>query len=117
MLLRLLGEVSKLIEMSTRWWKNCVVLKCISKTKWFGQDVYEVDGFVLVHFGRPIPADGEPVQRNEGVGILLNPTMAAAWRNSWECWRAISSRIVSVCIQFQKDALLVVSADKMATFI
>ena len=25
--------------------------------------------------------------------------MAAAWRNSGECWRAISSRIVSICIQ------------------
>jgi len=30
-----------------------------------------VDGFVLVHSGRPVPAGGEPVQRNEGVGILL----------------------------------------------
>ena len=62
----------------------------ISETKWFGQGVYEVDGFVLVHYsGRPTPADGELVQRNEGVGILLNPVMAVAWRDS----------IVSVCIQ------------------
>ena len=74
----------------------------ISETKWFGQDVYEVDGFVLVHSGRPIPADGEPVQRNAGVGILLNPTMATAWRDSGERWRAVSSRIVSVCIQLQR---------------
>jgi len=73
----------------------------ISETKWFGEGVYEVDGFVLVHSGRPVPADGEPVQRNEGVGILLNSTMATAWRNSGECWRAISSRIVSVRIQIQ----------------
>ena len=36
------------------------------------------------------------VQRNEGVGILLNPTMAAPGRSSGKCWRAISSRIVSV---------------------
>ena len=74
----------------------------ISEMKWFGQDVYEVDGFVLVHFGRPIPADGEHVQRNAGVGILLNPTIAAAWRDSGECWRAVSSRIVSVRIQLQR---------------
>ena len=74
----------------------------ISETKWFGQDVYEVDGFVLVHSGRPIPADEEPVQRNAGVGILLNPTMAAAWRDSGECWRAVSFRIVSVHIQLQR---------------
>ena len=74
----------------------------ISETKWFGQDVYEVNGFVLVHSGRPFPADGEPVRTNAGVGILLNPTMAAAWRDSGECWRAVSSRIVSVCIQLQR---------------
>ena len=36
----------------------------ISETKWFDQEVYEVDRFILVHSGRPIPADGEPVQRN-----------------------------------------------------
>ena len=70
--------------------------------KWFGQDVYEVDGFVLVHSGRPIPADGELVQKTTGVGILLNPTMAAAWRDSGEYWRVVSSRIVSVHIQFHR---------------
>ena len=59
-------------------------------------------GIVLVHCGRPIPADGEPVQRNAGVGILLNSTMAAAWRDSGECWRAVSSRIVSVHMQLQR---------------
>ena len=73
----------------------------ISEIKWFGEGVYEVDGLVLVHSGRPVPADGEPVQRYEGVGILLNSTMATAWRNSGECWRVISSRIVSVRIQIQ----------------
>ena len=73
----------------------------ISKTKWFGQGVYEVDAFVLVHFGRPIPADGEPVQRNEGVGIVLNSAMATAWRSSGESWRTVSSRIISACIQLQ----------------
>ena len=70
--------------------------------KWFGQDVYEVDGFILVHSSKPIPADGEPVQRNAGVSILLNPTMAAAWRSSAERWRAVSFRIVSICIQLQR---------------
>ena len=73
----------------------------IRETKWFGQGVYEVDGFVLVYSGRPMPADGEPVWRNEGVSILLNLVMAAAWRNSGEYWRAIRSRIVGICIQLQ----------------
>ena len=43
----------------------------ISETKWFGQDVYEVDGFVLIHSGRPIRADGEPVQRNAPCTLWL----------------------------------------------
>ena len=71
----------------------------ISETKWFGEGVYEVNGYVLVHSGILVPADGKPVQRNEGVGIHLSSTMAAAWRKSGEYWRAISSRIVSICIQ------------------
>ena len=78
---------------------------CRFDIKWFGEGVYEMDGFVLVHSGRPVPADGEPVRRNEGVGILLNPTMATAWRNSGECWRTIISRIVSVRIQIQGCSL------------
>ena len=43
----------------------------------------------------------EPVQRYEGVGKLLDPVMATAWRNSGECWRTISSRIVSIHMQLQ----------------
>ena len=49
-----------------------------------------------------MPADGEPVQRNKGVVIVLNSTMVAAWRNSGECWRAISSRIFSIHIQLHE---------------
>jgi len=33
------------------------------------------------------------------VYTLLNPTMAATWRNAGEFWRAISSRIISIRIQ------------------
>ena len=50
----------------------------IREMKWFGQDVYE-NGFLLVHpFWQVNLADSEPVQNNEGVSILLDPTMAAA---------------------------------------
>ena len=66
----------------------------ISETKWFGQGVYEVDGFVMVHSGRPVPTGDDPALRNEGVGIVMSSTVATAWRSSGECWRAISSRIV-----------------------
>ena len=58
-----------------------------------------MNGYVFVHSDRPVPAERELVLRNDSVGILLNPIMAAAWRNSGECWRTISSRIVSIHIQ------------------
>ena len=38
----------------------------ISETKWFGQDIYDVDGFLILHSGRPVPEAGEKVERNEG---------------------------------------------------
>jgi len=66
----------------------------ISESKWFGQGVYEVDGFILVHSGKPLPSGDDPVLRNEGVCIVMNPVVAAAWREFGECWKAVSSRIV-----------------------
>ena len=51
----------------------------VSETKWFGQGVYEVDGFVMVHSGRPVPGESDLVIRNEGVGIIMSPSVAAAW--------------------------------------
>ena len=37
----------------------------ISDTKWFGNAVYKVDGYVILHSGRPVPADGDKAIRNE----------------------------------------------------
>ncbi len=65
----------------------------ISKTKWFGQAVYEVEGYTILRSGRPIPTEG-PMVRNEGVAVVLNPTLTAAWRGAGEVWSAVSSRIV-----------------------
>ena len=31
--------------------------------QWFGQGVYEVDGFVMVHSERPLPSGDDPVLR------------------------------------------------------
>ena len=66
----------------------------VSETKWFGQGVYKVDGFVMVYSGRPLPGVDDPVMRNEVIGIVTSPAIAAAWRSSGECWRALSSRIM-----------------------
>ena len=31
----------------------------ISETKWFGQSVYDVDGFLILHSGHPVPGSDE----------------------------------------------------------
>jgi len=66
----------------------------ISESKWFGQSMYNVDGLVMIHSGRPLRNGDDPVLRNEGVGVVMNPVVTAAWRDSGECWKVISSRIV-----------------------
>ena len=72
----------------------------ISETKWFGAAVYDVDGFTLLHSGRPLPEDS-PMERNEGVGIVLDPTLSAAWRAGGEIWKAVSSRIILAKFKLQ----------------
>ena len=43
----------------------------ISETKWFGSAVYSVDGLVILHSGRQVPADGNKTLRNEGVAVIV----------------------------------------------
>ena len=49
-----------------------VSVAAIQKTKWFGKDVWQADGHTFLHSCHPLPKDGEPAVRNEGVGILLD---------------------------------------------
>ena len=65
----------------------------ISETKWFGQAVYQVEGYTILHSGRSVPVES-PLHRNEGVGIVLDPALAAAWKAAGEDWSAVSSRVV-----------------------
>ena len=64
-----------------------------SETKWFGKAVYVVEGYTILHSGRPLPEES-PMVRNEGVGIVLDPALSAAWRDAGEVWKAVSSRTV-----------------------
>ena len=72
-----------------------VSVVAIQETKWFGKVVWQADGHTFLHFGRPLPKDGEPAVRNGGVGILLDERATAAWKEVGEVWNAISSRIVT----------------------
>ena len=49
-----------------------VAVAGIQETKWFGSDVWNADGYTLLHSGCPLPEESDPQVRNEGVGILLD---------------------------------------------
>ena len=71
-----------------------VAIAGIQETKWFGSDVWNGGDYTLLHSGRPLPDEGEPQVRNEGVGILLDKLATEAWKDAGECWEAVSSRVV-----------------------
>ena len=75
----------------------------ISETKWFGQGVY--DGFLILHSGRPVPGSDERVERNEGVGIVLDPSMVSCWKDGGEVWNPVSSRIVSAQLKLSDQVV------------
>ena len=70
-----------------------VAIAGIQETKWFGKDVWNANGFTLLHSGRPMPDESEPQVRNEGVGIVLNEQATTAWKDVGEIWEAVSSRV------------------------
>ena len=76
-----------------------VVVAGIQETKWFGQDVWNVNEYTLLHLGCNLPDDGEPLIRNEGVGIVLDQCVTAALKNVGECWEAVSSGIVTAILR------------------
>ena len=66
----------------------------IQEMRWVGKDAWTVNGYTLLHSGCPLPDEGEPQVRNEGVGILLDEHATATWRDAGERWEAVSSRVV-----------------------
>ena len=73
----------------------------IGETKWFGQEVYSIGGYTVLHSGRPLPEQNERAERNEGVAIVLDPQMTEAWRAAGEEWKTLSSRIVSARVKMK----------------
>ena len=80
--------------------RRSVAVAGIQETKWFGKDIWNADGYTLLHSGRSRPDEGEPQVWNEGVGILLGKyaTVAwkyatVAWKDAGENWETISSRV------------------------
>ena len=59
-----------------------VSVAAIQETKWFWKEVWQVDGHIFLHSGRPLPKDGEPAVKKEGVGFLLDERATAAWKEA-----------------------------------
>ena len=74
----------------------------VAETKWFGCDVYEVMGSVVLTSGRSMPASkGDNIQRGEGVAIVLLEWAVGAGKNGGWQWKSWSSRIVSVWLKVE----------------
>ena len=94
------GEDRKVDQIVLELMNYGVSVGALQETKWFGDNVYEVQGSVVVTAGRPTPADGEPIQRGEGVALVLMGSALAAWRRGGKQWKAWSSRCVSALLAF-----------------
>ena len=66
----------------------------ISENKCCGESMYQVDGYTILHSGRPVP-DKSPMSRSEGVEVVMDPQMATACKEAGEVWKVVSSRIIS----------------------
>ena len=44
----------------------------LQETKWFGDEVCDLDGSMLLTAGQPAPAVGAPVHTGEGVALVLD---------------------------------------------
>ena len=74
-------------------------IAALQETKWFGSGLYHVGDSVILTSGRKIPSDGEPVQRGEGVALVLSGPAIEAWKDGGEQWKAWGSRLVSAKLQ------------------
>ena len=76
-----------------------IKVAALQETKWFGNGIYHVGDNIVLASGRDTPPVGEPVQRGEGVALVLTGPAIAAWKDGGEQWKAWSSRLVSTKLQ------------------
>ena len=70
----------------------------ISETNWFGSAVYDVDKCLILHSDCAVPGEGEKVERNEGVGVVLEPGLADSWRQGGEQWKPVMAALWSQAV-------------------
>jgi len=75
------GEDRKVDQVVYALGRYGVVVGALQETKWFGNEIYEVGNSVALTTGRKTPAQGEAVQRGEGVPLVLRGLALHAWRH------------------------------------
>ena len=61
-----------------------IKVAALQETKWMGNGVYQVGSSTVLASGGPVPGPGEPLQRGEGVAIVLCGPAVGAWQEAGE---------------------------------
>ena len=95
------GEDRKVDQVLGRY---DIVVGALQETRWFGSEVYDVGDSVILTAGRSTPAQGQAVQRGEGVALVLRGLGLSAWRRGGKLCKAWSPRCVSASLQMDESA-------------
>ena len=98
------GEDRKVDQVVCNLERYGVMVAALQETKWFGCEIYEVNGSVVLTSGRRTPGEGVTVQRGEGVALVLRGLALTAWERGGKQWKAWSSRCVSAILQLGRNA-------------
>ena len=93
------GESKKVDQIVEEMKRYNVKVAALQETKWLGNEMYQVGGSVILTAGREITSPGAPLQRGEGVAILLLGPAIDAWKKTGRKWKAWNSRLISACLQ------------------
>lgn len=55
----------------------------ISETKLFGQNLYEIDGYTILHSSRPVPSEGEAARAKRGSWHCAGPYYDGSMEERW----------------------------------
>ena len=88
------GEQRKVDLIVNEMKRYGVKVAALQETKWFGCEVYQVGGSIVLTSGREKPALNDSKQRGEGVAIMLSGPAVDAWKRAVKQWKAWSSRVV-----------------------
>ena len=74
------GESRKVDQIVHVLGQYDIKIAALQEIKWFGSDVYQVAGAVVLTAGRSVPSPDEPVKRGEGVALVLLGDAIASWK-------------------------------------